>query len=417
MYKKYELNNCNLYLIKMNKFKTISMSVNFRRENTKGDEVYRHLLKEVILLATNKYHDLDKLSMARLEIYDPHVSVGAIASGKERWIYIESVFANEKYTEKGMNDKTIKFILDYFWNPYIVDGGFAPEVFNICKHEYIEDLKSIKDNPDRYIKDKIWEEMDIMPFDEGKIEDCIALTQKITPQDLYNYYQSIFEKDALDIFIAGDFDEKEMVNTIKPLIKGDFKKHYKNRLIEQTSHRDKIKEIIEEVPNEQSKLAVGLKQYNLTEFERKYSSLAYINLLGGGWNSKLNKTVREKNSMCYYIYATRQMTFNVGFIYSGIAASNYEKVLDLIKEEMEKIKKGQITEEELNVVKDTYTNALINIEDNQMDVVDNIISEVFSDTDAVPDRIKNMSKVTIDDIKNVAKKIEIDTIYLLKGEE
>lgn len=417
MYKKYELNNCNLYLIKMNKFKTISMSVNFRRENTKGDEVYRHLLKEVILLATNKYHDLDKLSIARLEIYDPHVSVGAIASGKERWIYIESVFANEKYTEKGMNDKTIKFILDYFWNPYIVDGGFAPDVFNICKHEYIEDLKSIKDNPDRYIKDKIWEEMDIMPFDEGKIEDCIALAQKITPQDLYNYHQSIFEKDALDIFIAGDFDEEEMVNTIKPLIKGNFKKHYKNRLIEQTSHRDKIKEIIEEVPNEQSKLAVGLKQYNLTEFERKYSSLAYINLLGGGWNSKLNKTVREKNSMCYYIYATRQMTFNVGFIYSGIAASNYEKVLDLIKEEMEKIKKGQITEEELNVVKDTYTNALINIEDNQMDVVDNIISEVFSDTDAVPDRIKNMSKVTIDDIKNVAKKIEIDTIYLLKGEE
>lgn len=416
MYKKYELNNCNLYLINMKKFKTITMSINFRRENTQGDSIYSTLLQETLGLATAKYHDLDELNLAQMDIYEPRIMVGGFLSGKERCIYIESNFANEKYTEIGMNEKTINFITDFFWNPYIVEDSFDEETFNICKHKYIERLKSIKDNPDAYVKKKLEEAMDIMPFKEETIDERIKTTEKITSKELYKYYKSMFEKDSLDIFIAGDFDDKEIISIIKPLVKGNFKKSYSSRVIEQTKHREKINEIIEDSPNEQSKLAIGLKQYNLNEFERKNSSLAYINLLGGGWNSKLNKSVREKNSMCYYIYSTRSMTFNVGFIYSGIDSKNYEKVIDLINKEMDAIKNGKISEEELNVVKETYTNALINIEDNQVEIVDNIISEVFSETDSIKERIKNMNKVTIEDVKTVAKKIEIDTIYLLKGE-
>lgn len=416
MYTKYELDNYNIYLVKMKKFKTITISINFRRENARGDCVYSALLKNMLLLATAKYHDLDELSKAKMDIYAPHISITTYLSGKERNICIEGTFADEKYTETSMNEKSIKFIMDYFWDPYVENNSFNKETFNICKYRYIEQLKNTKDNPDDYIKTKLDEKMDIMPFDVETINDCIQMAEKITAKDLYKYYKSIFNEDALDIFVAGDFADEKMLDIIKPLVKGNFKQSYKNRIIERCKQNKEIKEFIEQLPNEQSKLAIGLKQYGLNEFERKYSSLAYFNILGGGWNSKLNKSVRGKNSMCYYIYTSRIMTFNVGFIHSGISSENYEKVLNLIKQEMKNIKDGKITEEELNIVKETYINALTNIEDSQVETLDSIISEIFSDTDPIKERIKNIKKVTIQDVKNVASKIEIDTIYLLKGE-
>lgn len=411
-YVKYEMGNYNLYFIKTKKFKTITISLNFRKEITPKDEVYSTLLKNVLMYATNRYHNLDDLCRASMEVYDPSVKIGYTRSGLDQSLYLDSTFASEKYTEKGMNAKTLKFIFDYIWNPYANNGEFNQKVFDICQHEYVNDMRSIKDNPDRYTRERVWEEMEVFPFEEFNALECAEFAEKMTAKDLYNYYLTLFTDNSLDIFVTGDFDEDEMKNIIGKLVIGDFKESHQSRFIIQEARKER--EIKEKADTSQSKLAIGLRFTDLTEFEHKYVSLAYNNILGGGWNSKLNKVVREKNSLCYYVYANRRMPFGISFIFSGIDAGDYEKALKLIKEEIARMS-TDVTEDELKEVKDLYNNALTDIEDKQISISENVISQVLAGTDTVQKRRENMEKVTVDDVKQIAKKVHIDTIYLLEG--
>lgn len=410
-YIKKEMDNYNIYFVKTKKFKTITISFNFGKEMTKEDQVYRVLLKKVLLNGTNKYPDLDNLCRARMNIYDPDVNIGASESGLDRLIYLDTTFVNEKYTDKGMNKKSIEFALSYIYDPDVKNEAFDKKVFELAKHEFIEGMKKIKDNPDNYCKERIWEEMEILK-DEFNVEETIEFAKTLTEKDLYEYYKTLFTENSLDIFVVGDIVEEEITNIIDNMIKGDFKNHDKDRFI--TRKAKELKTVTDKSDTEQSKLALGLRYEDLTDFERKYVSLAYNNILGGGWNSKLNKVVREENSLCYYIYATRKIPFGISLIYSGIDAVNYDKTVSLIKEQMEKMK-TDISEEELKRVKDVYNNALIEIEDSENAILNNVMGQIFTDADDISERKINMEKVTVEDVKEVAKKVKIEVIYLLEG--
>ncbi len=411
-YKEKKMNNYNIYFIKTKKFKTIHVSLYFRRETSSEDEVYRVLLRKVLTNATNQYRNLDELCRARMNIYEPRVNIGSLSSGLDRTFYLETSFVNEKYTEKGMNEKSIEFALSHIWNPCAQDGAFDKKIFELARHEYVQNMRKVKDNPDRYTEERIWEEMEIYPFKDFTPSESADFALKLNEKDLYEYYLSLFEKDSLDVFVAGDFDEEEMIKIIGKYVKGNFKPSHKNRKISR-KHKE-LKVVIDESDTEQSKLALGLSYEDLTDFERKYVSLVYNNILGSDWNSKLNKVVREENSLCYYIYATRRIPFGISLIYSGIDAGDYEKAVSLIKSQMEEMK-SSVSEEDLQRVKDVYNNALTEIEDNPSSILSNAISMTLSDTDSIEDRRSNMNKVTVSDVQNLAKKVNIDVIYLLKG--
>lgn len=411
-YTKKEMDNYNLYFVKTNKFKTIHVSFNFGKERTKEDEVYGVILFKVLLNGTNDYPDLDDLCRKRMSIYNPSVRMGSETTGLDRIIYLDTVFADEKYTEKGMNRESIEFALSHIYNPLVKDGAFEEKSFELAKHDYIERMKRIKDDPDRYCKERVWEEMDIYPNGEFDIDGCIKFAEKLTSKDLYEYYQTLFTENSLDIFVIGNTDEDKITDIIDNAIKGDFKKSRKEHYINRGANELKV--ITETSDTEQSKLAIGLRYEDLTDFERKYVSLVYNNILGGGWTSKLNRVVREENSLCYYVYATRRIPFGVSFIFAGIDASNYDKTIDLIKEQMKNME-SFISEEELQRVKDVYYNALVSIEDSQSSILNNVMGMVFDDTDSISDRRKNMEKVTLDDVKRVAEKVKMEVIYLLEG--
>ena len=133
-------------------------------------------------------------------------------------------------------------------------------------------------------------------------------------------------------------------------------------------------------------------------------------------SSLLSQTVREKYSLCYYIYAVRQNLFETMKIYAGIDGVNFEKTCNLIQDELENMENGNFSLELFEGVKEIYYNSLIRIEDSQDDLVASYASEIFINNDSISDRKKNMSKVTKEDVMNLAKKVHVDTIYLLKAE-
>ncbi len=413
-YIKKEKKHYNLYLKKTNDFKVINISFVFQRKNSVDDELYRSLLKRLLFLKTATYDSLEKLSQAAAEIYNPKVFIKTQTSRIYRTFTINAEFINEKYTEKDMNQQNIKFIMDYFWHPYIKNEAFDKETFEMCKKNYMAEIKSAKNYPEEYALDECWRNLDLYDFKLPNNKELIEKLEKIDEKKLYEYYKSMFTLDSLDIFVVGDIDEN-IEKVIDNYIYGNFKKPAMLKSSEYLV--SKIKEVSEKTDNPQSKLLLAYKMNGLTTYENAYTSLILAMILGGGTESLLHTEVRKKRSLCYYIYASCYNLFNVMIISAGIATSNSKKVIKIIKTCLEKIKNEGITEEKLSEIKQLYKNILLESKDSQMSIMNNLIARVTKGADDIETRFKMIDKMTVNDIMNLAAKIKLDTIFLLEGTE
>ncbi len=412
----YDMNGFDLHVIKTDRFKTISYNINIRFDDEKDTERYMGLLSRLLIQTSKKYDSLRDINVACASIYDPSYNIRVLSSGSKDILTLTASFANEKYTEAGMNEANFKFLTSFIFEPKIIDNGFDREVFEIQKEKLLEYYRTMKDRPQDYAGGRLSEEMKCKKYDVMSLDDLIKSIESLTAKDLYSFYKKIMDEGKLDIFVCGDVEPLEIRDIFGKLIKFKGTKEKLEHLVKQTSYNKKERIIIEPSNNVQSNLAIGCKLMDLTDFERNYVFVLYSWILGGGMNSLLTQTVREKNSLCYYIYAVRQNLFETMKIYAGINGSDFDKTYSLVKEEMNNMEKGNFSLELFEGVKEIYYNSLIKIEDSQSEIVGNYTSELFTHNDKIDVRKKQMEKVTKEDVMNLAKKVHIDTVYLLKGE-
>lgn len=412
----YDMGGFNLHVIKTNRFKTISYNINIRFEDEKDTERYMGMLSRLLIQTSSHFDSLRDINVFCASIYDPSYNIRILSSGAQDILTLSASFANEKYTEIGMNEANFKFLTSFIFEPKIIDNGFDREVFEIQKEKLLEYYRTMKDRPQDYASGRLSEEMKTRKYDVMKLNEFIQSIESLTAEELYDFYKKIMKEGTLDIFVCGDVNPTKIKNIFSKLIKFKDSKKKINHLIKQDSYNKKEKIIIEPSLNTQSNLVIGCKLMDLTDFERKYVFVLYSWILGGGMNSLLTQTVREKNSLCYYIYATRQNLFETMKIYAGINGSDFEKTYDLVKKEMKNMEEGNFPLELFEGVKEIYYNSLIKIEDTQSEVTGNYTSELFIHNDRIDVRKKQMEKVTKEDVMNLAKKVHIDTVYLLKGE-
>ena len=412
----YDMGGFNLHVIKTNRFKTISYNINIRFEDEKDTERYMGMLSRLLIQTSSHFDSLRDINVFCASIYDPSYNIRILSSGSQDILTLSASFANEKYTEIGMNEANFKFLTSFIFEPKIIDNGFDREVFEIQKEKLLEYYRTMKDRPQDYASGRLSEEMKTRKYDVMKLNEFIQSIESLTAEELYDFYKKIMKEGTLDIFVCGDVNPIKIKNIFSKLIKFKDSKKKINHLIKQDSYNKKEKIIIEPSLNTQSNLVIGCKLMDLTDFERKYVFVLYSWILGGGMNSLLTQTVRERNSLCYYIYATRQNLFETMKIYAGINGSDFEKTYDLVKKEMKNMEEGNFPLELFEGVKEIYYNSLIKIEDTQSEVTGNYTSELFIHNDRIDVRKKQMEKVTKEDVMNLAKKVHIDTVYLLKGE-
>ena len=415
-YLNYDMDGFNLHVIKTKRFKTISYNINIRFEDEKDTERYMGMLSRLLIQTSSHFDSLRDINVFCASIYDPSYNIRILSSGSQDILTLSASFANEKYTEIGMNEANFKFLTSFIFEPKIIDNGFDREVFEIQKEKLLEYYRTMKDRPQDYASGRLSEEMKTRKYDVMKLNEFIQSIESLTAEELYDFYKKIMKEGTLDIFVCGDVNPTKIKNIFSKLIKFKGSKKKTNHLIKQDSYNKKEKIIIEPSLNTQSNLVIGCKLMDLTDFERKYVFVLYSWILGGGMNSLLTQTVRERNSLCYYIYATRQNLFETMKIYAGINGSDFEKTYDLVKKEMKNMEEGNFPLELFEGVKEIYYNSLIKIEDTQSEVTGNYTSELFIHNDRIDVRKKQMEKVTKEDVMNLAKKVHIDTVYLLKGE-
>ena len=421
-YKKTSTFSYNLHTIKTDKFKTITVKINFKRKLIKEEITARNLLVNILCESTNEFPTKRLMAIECENLYELSCAGMNYSSGIYNIMSFEATFLNEKYTEKGMLEKSIKFISDLVFKPNIEKKGgifsFNQESFTLAYNSLKDNIISQKENPDIYSKMRMLEELEpnscISYRKCGYLEDL----EKMDPKKLYEYYEAILNSDIIDIFVIGNIEDYYVKKIIGENFKNikTLKKPTESHFYTPKPHKFFPKKIYESQKINQSKLVLGFKISKMTDFELRYVLNVYSYILGGSADSKLFKTLREENSLCYYINSIAQPLNSIIIVNAGINKENYKQAVELIKKEVNNIKKGKFSNEDIIKAKVTYVNSLKELEDSPDSILGLYSGIEYLKSDDIASRLSKMNRVTASDVVKLASKVHLDTIYMLEGE-
>ena len=408
-----------LHVIRTDKFKTNLMAVFLTTKLTRENVTKNALISMVLRRGSKTMKTQEEISKSMEEMYGAIFDCGLDKTGDNQVLkfYIESI--NDNYLPKhneNILEKSVRNLLEIVFNPYIENEGFKEEYVEQEKQNIKHRIEGKIDNKARYANERCIEEMfKNEPFGLYKFgyeEDLKDLNGK----ELYKYYKKLINTCKIDIFISGDLKEQDE----NLIVEDENIKALKERApvfeMLKIEKREVKKEnvVTESMEVTQGKLVLGL-DVNIENEEQKYIVLLYNSILGGSANSKLFQNVREKAHLAYVASSSYLRYKNVIFINSGIEISNYEKALELIREQIKEIKEGNYSEQDIEDSKKGIVSAIKTIYDEQDTAIMYYFGQELSGSNvSVEDYIKKMENIKKEEILDIAKNVMINTIYFLK---
>ena len=176
-----------------------------------------------------------------------------------------------------------------------------------------------------------------------------------------------------------------------------------------------VKKVCEHQELRQGKLVLGFRT-GAGIYEEEYDVLRVFNcIFGSGTQSKLFMNVREKLSLCYHC-SSRIYAKGVMMVTSGIEPKNYDKARSEILYQLEEIKNGNISDEEMDSAKKRLRNSMLSVGDSAEALHSWYANNaVFGLTDTPEELIEKIERVTKEEVAEAAKKVVLDTEYFLCG--
>lgn len=399
-----------VHFIKDNNFKKNILKINFRRKTNPREITKLNLLMYILLMTSKKYKTNRELLLKAKELYDLSPEAFINIYGNCTVFSFRFTFLKDKYTEENNSLKVIEFINEILFNPDVKNNKFNKDTFKLAKNQVLDDIKTYSENKAAYSKKRMCECMDPdSPYAidvVGYLDDLNSVDEK----ELYDFYLEIINNSSADVFAFGDIDPKVLDSIAFKTIN-----NYDNISYIYKSKERKVKTIIERDNLNQSKLVMGYNMNDLTPYEAEYALQIYLYILGLGPDSKLFTNVREKESLCYTIASTAKYAGSFMMISAGIDASTFDKTVDLINEQIKAMENGEFDESNIESAKLSIKTSYRELLENPYTIINSYESSLYLGFDSIKNRLKVIDKVTKEEIIAVAKKIKLNTIYLLEG--
>ena len=405
------------HIVNTDKFKTNLVAVFLTTKLEREKVNLNALISAILRRGSNTMKTQEEISKQLEELYGASFDCGIDKTGDNQVLkfYIETI--NDNFLPQpgeNMLKTAIENILDIVLNPLVENNGFKKEYVEQEKKNMKQRIEGRIDNKARYAIDRCIEEMyknkafGLYKF--GYVEDL----EKIDEKKLYEQYKQLIDECKIDIFVSGNVDE-----SVEKIIQEDtFIKKLKEREPKYYTESEPINpphgEIIENMNVTQGKLVIGLDVHSQNEDE-KYAALVYNTILGGSANSKIFQNLREKANLAYAAGSNYFKYKDKILINCGIEISNYEKAVSLIKEQIEDMKNNHFTDEEFENAKKSIIAMIDTIDDEQdTGIMYYFGQEISNHNHTIKDYKEKIQEITRQNVLQVAKRIELHTIYFLR---
>lgn len=407
-----------LHKIKTNKYKTNLMSVFLTSKLSRDDITKKALILTVLRRGTNNLKTQEEISKKLEELYGASFDCGIDKLGDKHVLkfYVESLNEQYLYQKEDILSQSLNILFDIVFNPLLENGAFKQEYIDEEKQNLRIIIEGQKDNKAAYATQRCIEEMykekPYGLYKYGYVEDL----EKIDSKNLYEAYLNLIKTCKIDIFVSGDFDEKTLEEKVKSNQQISKLEPRKVEYLDEESESSNTQEenvVRENMQISQGKLNIGLDVLS----DNKGAVSVYNAILGGGANSKLFQNVREKASLAYSAGSIYIKPKSKIIIKTGIEHKNYEKALQIIKEQIDDMKNGKFSDEDIQHAKELIIASFKAMQDEQDSEISFYFGrEIQKESKDIDKQIKEVSEVTKQNIVDVANKIKINTIFFLTRE-
>lgn len=410
-----------VYSINNEKFKSIYISYNFTLE-VKNKNIYSYyaVLASLMAKSSKNYTTQKAIEKYLNSLYGSIFDVNVEKIGDLYNLEFRVEFINKKFlpNNEELSEKILSFLEEIIYNPY----DWTEENLEREKTFIIERINERKDDKLKYgiqrAEELICKDEPFGTYLYGESE----VVEKISLDDIKKAYKDLVNS-CVTIIVSGNMNGYDkLINNIE----NKFGKHITSeKNVEELVYNTKLnnnneyEEVKEFQDTTQSVLALGLK-INDVSIDDFYALNLYNAILGTTPSSKLFQNVREKESLAYTVRSRYYRFKDILVIYAGINKENYQKTLDVINEQLEDMKSGKITEIEFRSAKDSLLSDLLEWKDSKVAMEKMVYSNLiaFKDSNITIENMREkINNVTMKDVIDVAKKVELKKVFLLGGEE
>lgn len=411
----------NLHIISTNKFKTNLLAVFLTTPLNRENVTKNALIPMVLRRGSKELTNLEEISNKLDEMYGADFNCGVDKTGDNHVLkfYMESINNNFLPEKENILEESMKVLLDIVFNPLVENGNFKEEYVESEKENLKQIILGKIDNKSKYAYERCIEEMykdkPYGLYKYGYVEEL----EKIDAKTLYEHYKKMITECKIDIFISGEIDEgsKQIAMENDNIKNINERQPIYNKKSQKAEEIEQERIIEEKMEVSQGKLVLGL-EIGKNDKDSKYAALIYNAILGGTPTSKMFQNVREKEHLAYVAGSNYVRHKNNVFIRCGIEIEDYKKALDIIKVQIEDMKKGDFTEEDIKNAKTSIIATIKSIpEEQDSEMMYYFGQEISEHKMEYSEYEENVQKVQKQHVIDIANSIKINTIYFLTAVE
>lgn len=407
-----------LNYLKTDKFKTNYLSVNFLQYLNREKAALYALVPQVLIRGTAKHKDIASIKNVLDDLYAASVEARVYKRGEYQVCGMTASWLADKYAIDGtdITEGTLNMLEEIIFAPYLEKGIFSESYVESEKKDLIDEIRAVINNKNSYAVTRCKQEMcknEAYGISEyGEEEDV----RKITPETLFKAYNELLETSVVEVFYVGSGDREYVCKRITGMFEDRKRNCIPLKKTEVVRDVSEVKNVTEKISAAQGKLSLGFRTDSVMG-EKDYSAFpVFVEMYGNSPVSKLFMNVREKLSLCYYCRAIPDGLKGVMVVTSGIECSNKVKAQNEIIAQLEAVKKGEVSEEELVLAKKSLKNAYKELEDSPVALEGWYLMRRLAGLNDTHTAVSDgFMGVTKEDIVRTANKIKLDTVYFLEG--
>ena len=411
-----------LAVTRTDKFKTGLLAATLTIPLSEDTATAGALIPEVLYRGTRNHPDMEKLSAATDRLYGASLSAGVRQRGESQCVSVLCSFIDDRYALDGsaVLEPAAALMGEVLLDPVLQDGAF--------RRDYVEsEGANLADRIQARVNDKrswaVFRLIQEMCAGERYAVDKLGGAEQaraMSPEKLWEAYQALLPAAKVTFYYGGSAEPERAEDAVRrsfaPLLTG------RTAPVDcwvVAKPKGPVRTAADAMDVTQGKLAMGFRTGGIAVGSAEHPALLVCNTLyGGSANSKLFLNVREKMSLCYYASSMLDKIKGLMVVSSGVEFAQFDRAQEAILAQLEAVRRGEFTKDELTAAVRTTANSLRGRGDSQAQLEDDQLTRLlFHTAQEGEELIRAVESVTADQVVEAAQKLELDTVYRLTGKE
>lgn len=398
------------------RFKVNRISVHILTQMDKDKAAQNALVPLVLSQSSSEYPDFTALNNRCSELYGASLSYDITKLMDTQMLSLVASSIDDKYALDGekISEELSKILIGCVLRPHTKNGVFDEKSLEREKQNLIDSIEAEFNEKQLYALNRtvemVCENEPASVSKYGTVEDV----QKADAKSVFENYKRLLENARIEVLCSGFSD----FESIEKMFTDEFSKlersETENVFTKKSPLKPTVRELVETLDVAQSKMVLGLKCDN----SDREAMVMVQKIFGGTTTSKLFTNVREKLSLCYYCSARYEHKKGILLVQSGVEKANIEKARIAILEQLDDMKNGNFSDDDILHAEMDIVNGYKTINDSTSGISGWYISRIYNGDIITPEedseRFKGISK---ERIISAAKTVELDSVYVLTSEE